>query len=477
MKILTRFRAILLLLLAFSLSCAPSSGPEALVDRPPRHVLLITVDTLRADHLGLYGYARDTTPFLDQRAPTALVFERAIAQWPKTGTSFASFFTGQYPLTSGLTHRASIRIPEAYLTLPEFMKDQGFTTLAVVSNAVLSKEKDWHRGFDRFLETWAASSQEEDDPMAFRRWLNAPRVEEMALPLLEEQANAERIFFWLHYSDPHRPYLLPPGETNPFLEDQYYTGETKAEFEPGKRVSTRLGDQDDLKYYVAQYDANIRVVDRSIETFLKKAESLGILEESLVIITADHGESLGEHGYFFGHGRLPYNNAARVPLVVFGAGVQPGRVERPVELIDLYPTLERWVGQEVPVPGLEGDSLLDLFEDPKSAVSTENQRYAFASAGGGRPLTHYRFIQDERFKVVYHPKRKRREAWWEFYDLEKDPEEAHNLVDDPPPETRVLTHALKEWMGDRDWIQPPKEHREEASQETARALKALGYVQ
>src|SRR5688572_22791413 len=101
--------------------------------RPIRRVFLITVDTLRADHLGMHGYARATSPYLDRLAADSVVFDMAIAQWPKTGPSFASMFTGQYPLTTGLTHHAAIRVPEAYLTLPEFLQSQGFATVAVNS--------------------------------------------------------------------------------------------------------------------------------------------------------------------------------------------------------------------------------------------------------------------------------------------------------------------------------------------------------
>ena len=116
-------------------------------------------------------------------------------------------------------------MPEGYSTLPELFQRQGFTTIAVVSNAVLSAELGWNRGFDEYLETWSAAGVKESDPVAFRRWLNAPRVNEIAKPLLERHRDAEHLFVWLHYSDPHSPYVLPEGEHNPFLGDALYVGD------------------------------------------------------------------------------------------------------------------------------------------------------------------------------------------------------------------------------------------------------------
>src|SRR5688572_1235535 len=206
-ELMRRFRPLILLSIVVLAGC--HRGPK-LAEDAPRHVFLITVDTLRADHMSLYGYPRQTSPRLSELAGGGVVFEHAIAQWPKTGASFASMFTGQYPQTTGLTHKAAVRIPEEYLTLPELFQESGYTTLAVNSNAVLAAQFGWNDGFDEFLETWGGGDFPED-PHVFRKLVHAPRVNELALPLLEKHAKDDRLFVWLHYTDPHAPYMLPEG--------------------------------------------------------------------------------------------------------------------------------------------------------------------------------------------------------------------------------------------------------------------------
>ncbi|MFL6293731.1 MAG: sulfatase-like hydrolase/transferase, partial [Thermoanaerobaculia bacterium] len=136
-------RLLLLLAILLLAACGPRVAEDA-----PRRVFFITVDTLRADHMSLYGYPRKTSPELARLAAGGVVIDRAITQWPNTGASFSSMVTGHYPQTTGLTHRAAIRIPEEYLTLPELFQESGYTTLGVVSNAVLAAKFGWNDGFD-----------------------------------------------------------------------------------------------------------------------------------------------------------------------------------------------------------------------------------------------------------------------------------------------------------------------------------------
>ncbi len=442
----------------------------------PRHLLLITVDTLRADHLSLYGYPRRTSPVLEELAGRGVTFERAIAQWPKTGTSFASIFTGQYPQTTGLTHKAAIRVPDEYLTFPELLRQHGFTNVAVVSNAVLGEHMGWHRGFDEYVETWKQAPEMSEDPVEYRKWINAAQVNDLALPLLEKHRDAGRLFAWIHYSDPHAPYLLPEGVDNPFLDDPYYTGDEEVRLHNPR--ATALGERRDLKYYVAQYDANVHFTDRHVGELLERAGQLGLLEETLVVFTADHGESLGEHGYFFGHGRQPYNAGAHVPLVVsYPAALPSGkRVATPVELVDLYPTLREFLASDKPVPGLEGSSLKPLLNGAPPAGS--DRQLAFSQAGGGSPLTHFRSVQAERWKLIYHPPLRQHSARWELYKLDEDPMETRNLAElSNSADLRRLARELQAWMKGSDWIRRPQSEIEAQSSETQKALRALGYVE
>ncbi len=295
-----RLQALALLpLAALALACGaapePALGPAA---DPPRRVFLITVDTLRADHLGWHGYPRDTSPRLDEWVERGVVFERAIVQWPKTGPSFASMFTSLYPHTTGLIHDAAQTIPESYVALPGWFQERGFTTAAVISNPVLSRELGWGRGFDRYEQTWVDQATldavdelpVEQRPMAFRRHVWADRVNELAAPLLASLASEERLFVWLHYTDPHVPYLLQPGTGNPFLDDEHYVGDEIVDLTGAE--GRALGDQRELRYYVAQYDANVWVTDRAIGAILDQIGELGMEDGSLFVLTADHGEEL-----------------------------------------------------------------------------------------------------------------------------------------------------------------------------------------
>jgi arylsulfatase A-like enzyme len=447
----------------------------------PRHVFLVTVDTLRADHLGSYGYGRATSPRLDAAATDGVLFEQAIVQWPKTGPSFASMFTGQYPQTTGLTHEAALRVPEAYLTLPELFRELGFTTVAVVSNHVLDDELGWDAGFEEYLETWRGEEGVSHDPVVYRKGINAVRVNELALPLLARHRDATRLFAWIHYSDPHAPYILPDGYENPFLGDRFYVGDEIVEIESPR--ATALGERRDRKFYVAQYDANVHLADLHIGELLEHLDRLGLLEGSLVVFTADHGESLGEHGYCCGHGRLPYNQSARVPLIFYAPGHLPAavRVALPVELVDLYPTLLDLVAPGREVAGLEGTTLGPLLAAGPPAPEVAAQfRWAFSEAGGGSPLTHFRSVQGPTWKLVYHParkvKRQARPILYELYDLEADPGETRDVKEAHPEVWRELRGVLFEWMKGSEWIRRPRGFVEEHSEEMKKALKALGYL-
>lgn len=485
-----RLQCLSLALACLALLGSACTAPEV----ETKHVVLITVDTLRADHLGCYGYGRDTSPVLDELAAESTLFERAIAQWPKTGPSFASLFIGQYPHTTGLTHKAAQRIPESYLTLPELLQHAGFTNLAVNSNGVLAKHLGWENGFDEYLQTWDLAPEQSDDPKEYRRWINGRRVNELALPMIERHRDAERLFIWLHYSDPHAPYVLPVDFANPFLDDALYVGDDAVRLENPR--ATALGERRDLKHYVAAYDANIRLADEEIGKAIEVLRQTGIWDDALVVMTADHGESLGEQDYFFGHGRLPHNPGSHVPLMISmpqqrqGASAGGSRVAEPVELVDLYPTLRDLLRPDLEVPGLEGRSLvpfLPVASAKDAAAADADAGLAFSNAGGGAPLTHFRSVQDDRFKLVFHPPLKTRKGEraerWQLFDLSVDGEETNDLLaggelsEEQERHLRRLRRQLLDWMDGRHWIRPPKERIEAHNEEMEKTLRALGYIQ
>ena len=427
--------------------------------------------------MGFHGYPRATTPFLDQLAQRGVVFERAIAQWPKTGTSFASMFLGQYPQTTGLTHHAAVELPDTQVTLPEYFRAAGYKTLAVVGNAVLDSELGWSQGFDEYIEPWRSATALPEGGREWKELLSAKRMNELAVPLLKRYANEEKLFVWIHYIDPHAPYyVLEWDGRNPFLDDEYYVGDERVGrwFPPRRRLDGR----DEVRYYQAQYDANVLTVDNYVEQLFGAIRPLGLLEESMVVFTADHGEGLGQHQYM-GHGRLPYNHGVHVPLLIYSTSglSSTNRVGRPVELIDLYPTFRDLVASEYDGQDLEGRSMLQLLRTGRNE-SAGGVQYAFSEAGDqkGRHF-YYRMVQDERWKLIYHPPLTRPElpARYELYDLENDPGETHNLVDDRPGEARRLRSALREWMREPQGQQAVEEGARQ-SERIRRILKGLGYI-
>jgi len=447
--------------------------------RAPRRVFLITVDTLRADHMSLYGYPRATSPNLEKLAASGVTFDRAFCQWPKTGSSFAAMFTGLYPHTTGLTHKAALRIPAQYLTLPELFHENGFKTFGVVSNAVLAAQFGWNTGFDDFQETWGGG-EFPDDPKAFRPLASATRVNGLAVPLLQKYAQADKLFAWIHYSDPHAPYILPEGSTNPFAGDALFQDGARRKLPARVAKGYTLEGRTDLDYYVAQYDANVLVADSYIQKLLDEMRSLGLLEDSLVIFAADHGESLGEHNSWFEHGPLPYNTTAHVPLFFVMNGLPAGRrVDRPVELVDLYPTLRDLIAPDQQVPGLEGKSLWPLLRDrPRDGETGSAEAFRQAFSGAGRRPNLYHSVQEPTWKLVFNSGGKRSRAvssatgGFELYNLADDPLETNNLAAAHPEQVRRLRKDLVAWMRQARALGDD----EEGDAETERALRALGYV-
>jgi choline-sulfatase len=269
--------------------------------------------------------------------------------------------------------------------------------------------------------------------------------------------------------------MLPEGTPNPFVDDAQFTGGEQVPRHVARVY--RLGDQRERRFYVAQYDANVQLADRFIGELLDHARRLGMLDDALVIFTADHGESLGEHGSWFEHGPLPYNTTARVPLLVFGKGVPAGRrVTQPVELVDLYPTLRDLVAPRGEKRGLEGHSLVPWLREAEPRGARGELRFAYSEAGE-RPH-YFRSVQDGAWKLVQGFGRRGGRlgvpGGWELYDLAADPGETRNLATVRTAELRRLRAALLRW-GRTGAEQRPSEVGG-ADADAEKALKALGYA-
>lgn len=326
----------------------PPGGPEHLAKSPSRaagderpNVLLIVVDTLRADHLGAYGYDRDTSPRIDQLlAGRGVVAEQAWAQAPWTLPSAVSYLTGRYPgeLLSDL--RVEFAIPPGVPSLAERFRRLGYRTAGFYANPTLHAGNGFARGFETFYTP---------EPTTASLRLHGDTLTRRAVPWLKAHA-AEPFFVYVHFIDPHDPYSAPVTEAtggSPF--DPGYSGRVNGDWPHGLFTGQlELDDPErDLAHLVALYDSEIKYVDQQIGHLIH-ALPQEVLANTLVVLTADHGEELFDHGWWK-HGVSVYEEQLRVPLVVRWDDRLPagGRVATPVELVDLVPTLLAAAGEEV----------------------------------------------------------------------------------------------------------------------------------
>ncbi len=320
---------------------------------PTRGIVLVSIDTLRADHLGAYGYARPTSPFLDRLAARGVLFERAYAQYPGTLQSHMSIFTGLYPGEHDVMPPALVLSPEIP-TLPELLSRAGFRTSGHSEGGWMAGGFGFRRGFADWTDhPYAADTDVE-------------RTLGLGLDFLRSVPPAERFFLFLHTYSVHDPYR-PPRE----YVERFWPGPPPADmFSPDGPEFSRLNRErlaasaEQLAYLRALYDASIAYVDHQLEAFWSEVEKLGLAGEITLVVTSDHGEEFAEHG-LLAHTQV-YPECLHVPLlVVHPARREPLRLGQLVELVDLAPTLLELAG--APPPRMSGQSLLPLLRDPAAA--------------------------------------------------------------------------------------------------------------
>jgi len=476
-----------------------SAIPPAVAPLPsPSNILLITVDTLRADHLSSYGYPRRTTPNLDRLAAEGVRFDQTAVQWPKTTPSFASMFTATYSKDNDIVRRVGIPVSCRFEMLAKVLKRRGYSTQAVVSNGALGSEFNFDQGFDTYVETWKlTSSHAGGNPN------QAEAVTRLAVGLLDglgREARAGRPWFlWVHYIDPHFPYQ-PPGKWRDRFQGDRFADRSR-QVPISDRPKQQMGGigreqvldgHGDLAFYVARYDAAVAYADAQIGELLAEMRRRGLLGRTLTAFTSDHGESLGEHAYYFDHGRFGFQTCLRVPLILHYPGVLAPRVDRqPVELLDLAPTLLEAAG--VALPGgawKQGHSLTGRLRGLAPAPAAGPAPLAFSEAGWETNNKWQKAVRDGRFKLLvaqtYHEQRWIAGEGVEFalYDLLADPLETQNVADRHPADLERLKRAL--WAWDRApkldvETDPPTPgcrpgQPKQIDPQTRALLKALGYL-
>ncbi len=432
------FRAAASLALALFSSC--SAAPEI-----PRHLVLVTIDTLRQDRIGAYGHLGAKTPHLDALAARGMRFDDAISQAITTPPSHASILTGLAPTTHGLTQLRGQRLSDGNRTLAEILSDVGFETAAFVSAIPLRRDVGLDQGFSSYDDDglqWknrTRSASETNDRV--KRWL--------------EPAHSERIFLWVHYFEPHFPYAPP----------EPYRSEFRQRDDPQEiKPLNGFGGDVELPRHVAEaasrlYDGEVAVGDAALGDLLASLAAAGILDDAIVAVVADHGESLGERGYYFGHWDV-FDETARVPMVM----ARPdGRfagtlIQGPVATTDLLPTLLAWLDVPLP-PGIEGIDLTPDIErgggDPRRIIYTERSQFMGPTI---------RSVRDGRWLVVH-----RKNAEPQFYDRRTG-----NEASVPAAEGDLLLAALEGYEASAS---ATRSVPRKVSEKVAEQLRALGYAE
>ncbi len=461
-----RFSAALLGLVAV-LVPGCSRGTRRIEPGDPS-VLLVVIDTLRADHLGTYGYARPTSPNLDRLASDAIVFERVVTQGGWTRPAMASLFTSLYPHVHGAV-KSNQTLPAEATTLAESLQEAGYRTVGLQTNPFISGAKNLAQGFREYYERYGANG--ETLMNALFRWL--------------DRHEATQFFAYVHLMDVHLPYESP--EANRAKFDVPYHGQ----LDPN-RVGTRkqilkllptLTDED-KQHVIALYDAGVNYADEQIGRLMDALRDRKLLDNTIVIITADHGEELFDRGGYE-HGHSLYNEVSHVPLIIRNprASKRPVRVRQLVRLIDVYPTVLGFVGLNIP-SSLMGRDLGPAIANPD--LDWDLAGFSEATMYGPPQLA----LEQGPFKllVIAPPKGSTEMQFFEsfpwmrgapesgftgFYDLRRDPGE-HARLPDHPLESRLLAALQEERSIASDRALTGAV--ETPDKETLERLKSLGYV-
>jgi len=420
-------RLVFLLISGFLPLCSGSSAEV----KPAPNVVVITIDTLRADHLGCYGYKQIRTPNIDGLASDAVRFERAYTPVPVTLPAHTVIFTGTYPMLSGMHDFSGNKLNPGQPTLASVLKQHGYATGAVIGSAVLDSRFGLNQGFDLYYDHFDFSRLDASNLDEMERPGNL--VADVALDWLAKN-HRSKFFLWMHLYDPHYPYR-PPAPYNEEYKDRPYDGE------------------------IAFADAQ---VGRLI-TYLK---ANGLYRNTLIVLTGDHGESLGEHGEKT-HGFFVYNTTLHVPVIIRLPGVSPVRtLSEMVSLADLMPTVLQTLKLDVPKE-VQGVSLVPLM----TPRAPENSRSLYAETF--LPRLHFnwselRAVETEKYQFIDAPKP-------ELYDLLKDPGETQNLYEEKKAvadelrarlSTLISQYSAGQELAEKTGLDPALMER----------LKSLGYA-
>ena len=432
------------LLVVLAHGCARESGPPNLV--------LISLDTTRRDHGSVYDYGRETTPNLERLAEQGVLFSLAYAPAPTTGPSHATLFTSLYPITHRVVKNGRVLMP-AHETLAERLHAHGWATAGVVSSYVLDARFGWDQGFELWDDDFDRASATTmvpsgDGVEVFDRTADA--TTRRAVTWLEGERDPSRPFFlFVHYMDPHEPWVAPPEFARRF----------------------RIPDvpPDGVSGLIARYDAEIAFTDHQLGELFAALERLGLAEDTIVAVSADHGEGLLQHGELH-HGTQLYEEQMRVPLLLrWPRRLPAGRViDGAVSLIDLAPTLLELAGVAPDAgAGMQGRSLVPVLEG-REALDPLLPIFLFRPSNTEIPGEQYAVRQGD-WKLIRGPG----EGMRELFDLARDPREREDRSAAEAARAQELEQQLAGWLREYERADPAPDA---VSLEDLERLRALGYV-
>jgi len=418
------------------------------------NIILITVDALRSDSMSCYGYKYETCPNIDKLSKKSLLFKNVYCTIPKTSASFASIMTGLHPYIHK-TKPTQGPLASKNITIAEALRMKGYYNYAVVDNANLSKAFQFNQGFNEYIEVWEDIDKKEE---------STRYITEKGIKFLEKKRNTP-FFLWLHYMETHTPYM-PPEK---YIEHRYNGRDiTKMK---NKIVAGTIHERTLLKnhpfegYFTSLYEGAIKYVDEEIGKIIDLFYRKNWHKNTVLIISSDHGEDLGEYNFFFNHGMLTFNPSIKVPLIVYIPDFKPRVITRPISLMDIYPTILHIVGLK-PHQDIQGISLFHKYK---------NRLLYIIGSGSFSVITrngyHFTYLTPETCEKLKTQSR----YLFNFYE---DPHEKNNII----TKHKILSEGLeKKYNGYRlshNYLNSHEKTEEvkKLSEEALKNLKTLGYI-
>lgn len=434
------------------------------------NVVLITIDALRPDHLGCYGYQRNTSPNINKLAKESVVFTEAISQASVTLVSIASVFTASYPPKHGVTQpfidNDSINkttFNSSLATISEILKRNNYLTANFIAHGILSNMYLAKKGFDYSYKT----------RLNKKKYFYISRAENITNSVINWLDNKlqSKMFIYIHYLDVHWPYRRISNKQPSRYASLFYENNKDKLIAPitddkrgiGGIPREKVIDGNlDINYYISFYDGEIRYVDNQIGILIDYLKKNGLYNDSIIIIIADHGEAFGEHNLYLEHAHTLYDELLRVPLIIkfpgqtFGGSI----ISKQVRLVDVMPTILEYLDLAIP-EYIDGESLIPLI----NAKGRYGGEFAFSKTDIMNA------IRTEEWKLIYHEGGNK----YELYNLKQDPGELNNLINEEKIQFESLKARLDKWI--KSSITFKRENEQILDETLKEQLRRLGYVQ